>query len=109
MAFLITLLKSTDPTWDTYGTSIASGWEVALAIITASVPGMKPLFDKIFPRVFPTTAAGSSGTNVYELSTSGHGTTGFVSLGKSKKNGDGESTRGIKVDYEYQVRSDAEN
>ncbi|KAH8590500.1 hypothetical protein B0O99DRAFT_551988 [Bisporella sp. PMI_857] len=111
MAFLITLLTSKDPTWDTYGTSIASGWETALAIICACVPGLKPMFDRIFPRLFPTTQAKSSNLG-YELGTGGNPTSkGFTEIGtdnnRSKDRDGGDSTRAIKVDYEYMVRSDA--
>lgn len=57
MAFLITLLKSDDPTWDTFGTSICSGVEMALALLAASVPGTHPILQRIFPTWFEDTNA----------------------------------------------------
>lgn len=132
MVYLITLLTSSDQPWDTYSTSIASGWETALAIITASVPGLKPAFDRLFPRLFPTTRSGSKATKAgglaYEMGTTtksrigGARSNGFEMMGSGDERrvvggrgaqgeGDGDSTiaineRGIKVDYEYYVRSE---
>ncbi|KAH8682956.1 hypothetical protein BGZ60DRAFT_467347 [Tricladium varicosporioides] len=60
MAFLITLLDSNDQPWDTFGTSVASGIEMALAIITSSIPGLKPLFDRLFPKFFPNSSKARS-------------------------------------------------
>lgn len=100
MAFLITLLDSNDPTWDTYGTSIASGWETALAIITTSIPGLKPGFDRIFPKIFSSTKSGSVTTRraEYELGPAGtrRRERGFESLGTtSEREEDGQSSRRI--------------
>lgn len=99
MAFLITLLDSNDQTWDTYGTSIASGWEAALAIITASIPGLKPGFDRIFPKIFSSTKSGSLTTRraEYELGPSGtRRERAFESLGtNSERDEDGQSSRRI--------------
>ncbi|KAF8849938.1 hypothetical protein BDZ45DRAFT_697162 [Acephala macrosclerotiorum] len=130
MVYLITLLTSTDQPWDTYSTSIASGWETALAIITASVPGLKPAFDRLFPRLFPMTRSGSKATGAgglgYEMGTTtksrigGARSKGFEMMGSGDERrigramggeGDGDSTtaiseRGIKVNYEYHVRSE---
>lgn len=106
MAFLITLLDSNDQPWDTFGTSVASGIEMALAIITSSIPGLKPLFDRLFPKFFPNSSkARSRGTHqkAYELGSRKQGS-GFVSIGNKRDYGDGESTTAIKVDYDYSVQ-----
>ncbi|TVY80824.1 hypothetical protein LSUE1_G004009, partial [Lachnellula suecica] len=113
MAFLITLLDSTDQPWDTFGTSVASGIEVALAIITSSIPGMKPLVDRVFPRLFPNSKGRTtvSNTNDYEMGSRKQGThTGFVTIGsRMKEDGDGESMKAIKVDYDYSVRVESKD
>ena len=110
MAFLITLLTSTDPTWDTYGTSIASGWETALAIVTACIPGLKTLLDKVFPKIIPSTKAGTTeyAADPFEMKSGtrikGGRDRGFEELGP-KHDEDHDSTTEIKVNYEYSVRS----
>ncbi|KAJ5929214.1 hypothetical protein N7454_007062 [Penicillium verhagenii] len=43
MAYIVKLYESSDPTWDTFGVSIWSGIELAVAIIAASIPAIKPL------------------------------------------------------------------
>lgn len=118
MVYLITLLTSNDQPWDTYSTSIASGWETALSLICASVPGLKPAFDRAFPKMFPSTNSGSRRTNAlaYEMSATksriGRGGRGFENL-SSRRDVDGDSSStaainnesSIKVQYDYHVRS----
>lgn len=55
MVYIVKLYHSRDPSWSTFGVSVSSGIEVAVAIIAASLPGIKPVIDLIFPRLFPTT------------------------------------------------------
>jgi hypothetical protein len=113
MAFLITLLDSNDQPWDTYGTSISSGIEMALAIITSCIPGLKPLVDRTFPRLFASTKSRTRPTNPndYEMGSGRQGThTGFVTIGSRKgEHDDTDSTKAIKVDYDYSVRVDSVN
>jgi hypothetical protein len=52
MVYIVKLYESSDPTWDTFGVSIWSGIEVAVAIIAASIPATKPLVDTLFPALF---------------------------------------------------------
>ncbi|GKZ19790.1 hypothetical protein AbraCBS73388_004778 [Aspergillus brasiliensis] len=56
MVYIIKLYESSDPSWSTFGVSVSSGIEVAVAIIAASLPSTKPVIDLIFPRLFSTTA-----------------------------------------------------
>ncbi|RDL35273.1 Uncharacterized protein BP5553_07204 [Venustampulla echinocandica] len=106
MAFLITLLTSTDQPWDTYGTSITSGIEMALGIITASLPSLKPLADRMFPNLFPTSKNTSGATpNRYELGSTKQ-SRGFVSIGSRRDHDEADSTKAIKVDYDYNVTSE---
>ena len=55
MIFIVKLYQSSDPSWDTFGVSISSGIEIAVAIIAASIPGTRPIVDKMFPRLFTST------------------------------------------------------
>jgi len=118
MAFLLTLLTSSDQPWDTYGTSIASGIEVALAIITASLPSLKPLADRMAPKLFPSTRNRTTHkASDYELGSGRQGThSGFVTIGSMVDNhprghgsSDADSTQAIKVNHEYSVRVDSAN
>ncbi|TVY91804.1 hypothetical protein LAWI1_G003018 [Lachnellula willkommii] len=116
MAFLLTLLTSNDQPWDTYGTSIASGIEIALAIITASLPSLKPLVDRLAPKMFPSTRSRSTAKATdYELGSGRRGThSGFVTIGSAADypgghGSDGESTQAIMVNQEYSVKVDSAN
>lgn len=103
MAFLITLLTSTDQPWDTYGTSITSGIEMALGIITASLPSLKPLADRLFPNLFPHSSKHTAATpNRYELGSTKQ-SRGFVSIGSRRDRDEADSTKAITVDYDYNV------
>ncbi|TVY41000.1 hypothetical protein LOCC1_G005288 [Lachnellula occidentalis] len=116
MAFLLTLLTSSDQPWDTYGTSISSGIEMALAIITASLPSLKPLVDRLAPKLFQSTRNRTTAkASDYELGSGRQGThSGFVTIGSmadrqdhtSGHGSDGDSTQAIKVNHEYSVRVD---
>ncbi|KAI9733964.1 MAG: hypothetical protein M1834_002621 [Cirrosporium novae-zelandiae] len=59
MVYIVNLYTGDDASWNTYGVSIWSGIELAVGIITTSIPGIKPLFDYVFPRVFRSTRSGS--------------------------------------------------
>lgn len=56
MIYIVELYQSSDPSWDTFGISIWSGIELAVAIIAASIPATKPIVNKLFPRLFPSSA-----------------------------------------------------
>ncbi|OJJ73310.1 hypothetical protein ASPBRDRAFT_121802 [Aspergillus brasiliensis CBS 101740] len=56
MVYIVKLYQSSDPSWSTFGVSVSSGIEVAVAIIAASLPSTKPVIDLLFPRPFSTTA-----------------------------------------------------
>ncbi|GKZ34457.1 hypothetical protein AbraIFM66950_004732 [Aspergillus brasiliensis] len=56
MVYIVKLYQSSDPSWSTFGVSVSSGIEVAVAIIAASLPSTKPVIDLLFPRLFSTTA-----------------------------------------------------
>ncbi|KAJ5607054.1 hypothetical protein N7537_003673 [Penicillium hordei] len=51
MVYIVKLYQSSDPSWDTFGISIWSGIELAIAIIAASIPATKPLMNKLFPKL----------------------------------------------------------
>ncbi|OQE32821.1 hypothetical protein PENFLA_c001G09897 [Penicillium flavigenum] len=59
MVYIVQLYQSSDPSWDTFGVSISSGIELAVAIIAASIPATKPIVNKLFPKLFPRTTGGS--------------------------------------------------
>ncbi|RAK94984.1 uncharacterized protein BO80DRAFT_489043 [Aspergillus ibericus CBS 121593] len=63
MVYIVKLYQSTDPSRSTFGVSVSSGIEVAVAIIAASLPSTKPVMDLIFPRLFSTTATRSQATS----------------------------------------------
>lgn len=116
MAFLVKLLESKDPTWDTVGMTIASGWETGLAIITASIPALKPGFGRIFPRGFSSTGIRSAEKEYEMPATRGlkPSRLTYVSVGTiidqrsesaTKMAGVGEGE--IKIDIEYVVKSEA--
>jgi len=113
MAFLITLLDSNDQPWDTYGTSISSGIEVASGIITSCITGLKPLVDRTFPKLFTSTKSRTRPTNPneYEMGSKKQGThSGFVTIGSRKgEHDDTDSTKAINVDYNYGVRINSVN
>ncbi|GLA30545.1 ChrR Cupin-like domain family protein [Aspergillus niger] len=75
MVYIIKLYESNDPSWSTFGVSVSSGIEVAVAIIAASLPSTKPVMDLIFPRLFSTSADKSHTTSaqVYHNRTSARG------------------------------------
>ncbi|KAJ5951878.1 uncharacterized protein N7479_010291 [Penicillium vulpinum] len=56
MVYIVKLYKSPDPSWDTFGVSVCSGIEVAVAITAASIPAIKPIVNRLFPRLFPSSA-----------------------------------------------------
>ncbi|PYI06942.1 hypothetical protein BO78DRAFT_418090 [Aspergillus sclerotiicarbonarius CBS 121057] len=62
MVYIVKLYQSPDPSWSTFGVSVSSGIEVAVAIIAASLPSTKPLIDLVFPKLFTTTASRSQTT-----------------------------------------------
>ncbi|KAJ5496463.1 hypothetical protein N7463_008450 [Penicillium fimorum] len=53
MVYIVELYRSSDPSWDTFGISIWSGIELAVAIIAASIPATKPIMNRLFPKLFP--------------------------------------------------------
>lgn len=59
MVYIVKLYQSSDPSWDTFGISISSGIEIAVAIIAASIPATNPIMNKLFPRLFPSSSGGS--------------------------------------------------
>ncbi|KAJ5804405.1 uncharacterized protein N7518_000708 [Penicillium psychrosexuale] len=56
MVYIVKLYQSSDPSWDTFGISISSGIEIAVAIIAASIPATNPIMNKLFPKLFPSSA-----------------------------------------------------
>ncbi|KAE8154997.1 hypothetical protein BDV25DRAFT_170321 [Aspergillus avenaceus] len=66
MVYIVKLYQSSDPSWDTFGVSVSSGIEVAIAIIASSIPSIKPIVDILFPRLFPTVnASHTAGDRMY--------------------------------------------
>lgn len=63
MVYIVKLYQSSDPSWDTFGISISSGIELAVAIIAASIPATKPLMNKLFPRLVPSSTGESHSVN----------------------------------------------
>ncbi|KAJ6139958.1 hypothetical protein N7471_006444, partial [Penicillium samsonianum] len=63
MVYIVRLYQSSDPSWDTFGISIWSGIEIAVAIIAASIPATKPIVNNLFPRLFPSSAGISQSAN----------------------------------------------
>ncbi|KAJ5528767.1 hypothetical protein N7527_002160 [Penicillium freii] len=59
MVYIVKLYQSRDPSWDTFGISISSGIEIAVAIIAASIPATKPLMHRLFPRLVPSSTGDS--------------------------------------------------
>ncbi|KAF9252387.1 hypothetical protein LCP9604111_2383 [Penicillium roqueforti] len=59
IVYIVKLYQSSDPSWDTFGISISSGIEIAVAIIAASIPATNPIMNKLFPRLFPSSSGGS--------------------------------------------------
>ncbi|KAJ5177582.1 uncharacterized protein N7500_000281 [Penicillium coprophilum] len=53
MVYIVELYQSSDPSWDTFGISIWSVIELAVAIIAASIPATKPIMNRLFPKLFP--------------------------------------------------------
>ncbi|OQD93864.1 hypothetical protein PENSOL_c029G07864 [Penicillium solitum] len=51
MVYIVKLYQSSDPSWDTFGISVWSGIEIAVAIIAASIPATKPIMNKLFPKL----------------------------------------------------------
>lgn len=78
MIYIIKLYQSADPSWDTFGVSVSSGIEIAVAIIAASIPGTRPIVDKIFPRLF-------SSTGTYDASSQRYGTSSGVDGGHRRR------------------------
>lgn len=71
MVYIVQLYRGSDPSWDTFGVSIWSGIELAVAIIAASLPAIKPLSSILFPRLLPSTRFRSRPANygMHHLST----------------------------------------
>ncbi|KAH8689499.1 hypothetical protein BGW36DRAFT_351841 [Talaromyces proteolyticus] len=80
MVYIVKLYRSKDPTWDTYGVSIWSGVELAVAIIANCIPGIKPAVDVIAPR-FLRSSRGGTYANHYDQSK------GARSSGQNNTNG----------------------
>lgn len=59
MVYIVRLYQSSDPSWDTFGISIWSGIEIAVAIIAASIPATKPIMSKLFPKLVPSSSGES--------------------------------------------------
>ncbi|OJZ88735.1 hypothetical protein ASPFODRAFT_159216 [Aspergillus luchuensis CBS 106.47] len=72
MVYIVKLYESTDSSWSTFGVSVSSGIEVAIAIVAASLPSTKPVIDLIFPKLFSTTAKShTTGGRLYPIQVSG--------------------------------------
>lgn len=63
MVYIVKLYQSSDPSWDTFGISISSGIEIAVAIIAASIPATKPIMNKLFPKLVPSSTGESQSVN----------------------------------------------
>lgn len=63
MVYIVQLYRGSDPSWDTFDVSIWSGVELAVAIITASLPAIRPLLTTLFPRLLPSTRGVSRPAN----------------------------------------------
>lgn len=68
MAFIIPYVESMDLTWDSYPIAMGGLFETNLAIITASIPAMKPIFTRYVPGMvssisYYTSSAFSRGSN----------------------------------------------
>ncbi|KAJ5355885.1 hypothetical protein N7517_010494 [Penicillium concentricum] len=60
MVHIVKMYQSPDPSWDTFGISIWSGIELAVAIIAASIPPTKPIMSRLFPRLFSSSVVSQS-------------------------------------------------
>ncbi|KAF4472058.1 integral membrane [Fusarium albosuccineum] len=93
LPFLVTLGKTTNPTWDYVEVTIWSIWETELGMVCASLPAIRHLFKHMFPNALSTivakmtSATGSKGT--------GYDQSGSWAPSRSRGNG----SKADKKDY----------
>ncbi|RAL07923.1 uncharacterized protein BO97DRAFT_462222 [Aspergillus homomorphus CBS 101889] len=56
MVYIVKLYQGSDQSWHSVDVSIWSGVELALGIVAASIPSLRPILNQISPRVFASSA-----------------------------------------------------